>query len=296
MGSAEVEIVDAPPVRGQSVVLHTTMTDGYVAAVPAISNTVTIVNAAPVVTGVGLTPEAPRTDDTSTVTFTTSDLEGDPLTLAYAWTVDGVAAGTGDVLTGTSFSRDQLVVVEVTAFDGADGSAPTNASVTIGNTPPGAPVIDITPDQAEDGDDLVCVVTTPATDADGDALATTITWTVDGAPYAAATTTTLAGDTIPASETILGQTWVCTMDTTDGTDAGPSVDTTAVVGCDEDRDGYADTMCGGDDCDDADAAIHPGAEEVCAGATRTATACRATPIRPWWARSGTGMPTQTPTA
>ncbi|MCZ7686685.1 MAG: MopE-related protein [Sandaracinaceae bacterium] len=34
---------------------------------------------------------------------------------------------------------------------------------------------------------------------------------------------------------------------------------------DADEDGYADAACGGDDCDDGDASIHPDATEVCAG-------------------------------
>ena len=34
---------------------------------------------------------------------------------------------------------------------------------------------------------------------------------------------------------------------------------------DNDGDGFADHICGGDDCDDGDAAIHPAAEEICDG-------------------------------
>ncbi len=34
---------------------------------------------------------------------------------------------------------------------------------------------------------------------------------------------------------------------------------------DDDGDGYDDEACGGDDCDDTDPAVNPGAEEVCVG-------------------------------
>jgi len=35
--------------------------------------------------------------------------------------------------------------------------------------------------------------------------------------------------------------------------------------CDTDADGYEDTECGGDDCDDLDPLTNPGAEEQCNG-------------------------------
>jgi len=35
--------------------------------------------------------------------------------------------------------------------------------------------------------------------------------------------------------------------------------------CDDDEDGYADLSCGGDDCDDEDPAVYPGADEICDG-------------------------------
>jgi len=42
-----------------------------------------------------------------------------------------------------------------------------------------------------------------------------------------------------------------------------SVDTMKpVVGCDEDGDGYEAVASGGDDCDDSNAAINPGASET----------------------------------
>ena len=42
------------------------------------------------------------------------------------------------------------------------------------------------------------------------------------------------------------------------TDASPDAGA-----CDQDGDGHAALACGGDDCDDGRAEVHPGAEEVC---------------------------------
>ena len=44
-----------------------------------------------------------------------------------------------------------------------------------------------------------------------------------------------------------------------------AVTLSAVVGCDLDGDGFEGQVCGGGDCDDGDAAIHPDAEELCDG-------------------------------
>ena len=48
-------------------------------------------------------------------------------------------------------------------------------------------------------------------------------------------------------------------------DLGTPGDTNPTCCPDADGDGFMDDTCGGDDCDDADPAVHPGAEEVCDG-------------------------------
>jgi len=48
-------------------------------------------------------------------------------------------------------------------------------------------------------------------------------------------------------------------------DGATDADDDDMVGGDSDGDGYRSGLCGGDDCDDVDAATHPGAPEVCDG-------------------------------
>ena len=63
----------------------------------------------------------------------------------------------------------------------------TSSTVTVSNTAPTAPVVAITPVDAESGDDLTCSVTTASTDADGDALTYAFAWDVDGVDFTSAT-------------------------------------------------------------------------------------------------------------
>ena len=110
------------------------------------SASVTIGNTAPVVSSVTLSPSAVATNDTLTATVVSSDADGDALTLTYDWYVDGVLArsGASASLSGASyFDRDEEVYVEVTADDGADTDSLTSSSVTVDNTAPTAPGVEV---------------------------------------------------------------------------------------------------------------------------------------------------------
>ncbi|MEC7948581.1 MAG: hypothetical protein VX265_13535, partial [Myxococcota bacterium] len=80
-------------------------------------------NTAPAVASPSLSPATVYTDDTLSASVTASDAEGDPLTLTYAWYVDGsrVQDGADRELRGVShFDKDQTVFVIATADDGTD--------------------------------------------------------------------------------------------------------------------------------------------------------------------------------
>ena len=190
--------------------------------------TIGATNSEPVVDSIGLSPSDPATDDTVTATVSTSDDDGDTVTLSYDWTVNGSSvAETGGSLDGaTWFDKGDELEVTVTPNDGVDDGDPVTSSVvTVVNTPPTAPVVAIDPAAPAAGtDDLLCEVTTDATDADGDTVSYAVSWDVDGTPHGSATTTTHSGDTVSGGETSAGEVWTC-----------------EVTPSDEEEDGIADT-------------------------------------------------------
>lgn len=201
--------------RGQSwTVTLTSNQDGSI----AVSDAVTIVNTPPSMSFANLDPVAPRSDEAITALVGGwEDPDGDAESYSFAWLVDDQDIGAPDAATLApgSYSSGQTVSAVVTPTDGLDDGTPiTTAGVVIANGAPSTPVVTITPDDADDTQDLLCSVT--ADDPDGDALDVVITWTVGGAAYPAGvpgavgpTTTTLAGDTVPAQDTAANQNWIC---------------------------------------------------------------------------------------
>jgi hypothetical protein len=224
--------------RDDEVICTATPSDGTDSGTTVASDALTIENAPPSVDSVSLTPSDPTTDEVVAATVTTSDPDGDTVTLIYTWTVDGSTVGeTGSSLDGASaFSRDQVIGVSVVGDDGTDsGDAVEAATVTVANSAPGAPTVSLSPDPPTEGvDDLFCSIGQEAEDDDGDTLTYALRWTVDGTAIASTwdtgdtgvtvslTTNTWQDDTVPASEMLSGEVWTCTATADDGTDSGGS--------------------------------------------------------------------------
>jgi hypothetical protein len=81
----------------------------------------------------------------------------------------------------------------------ADNAAPSGAAIAIEPAAPG------------DDDDLTCVITTEATDPNGDAVSYRYGWSKNGSDAG------IAADTVSASLTAGGDTWTCTVTPNDGT-------------------------------------------------------------------------------
>ena len=188
------------------------------------SNSVTVLNTAPVITGVNFSPATVYTNDVLTVSITTEDADGDTVIGGYSWFINGsTVSASGDTLSGLAFfDRDDEVAVTVIPFDGTDsGDAFASETLVVQNTPPEAPGLSITPPEpVAFVDDMLCQIDTESTDADGDSVTYTLGWTKDGASYTDATTTTLSGDTVSADEIRAYESWTCTIVPNDGTENG----------------------------------------------------------------------------
>lgn len=228
--------------QNDTITCRVTPNDGTVDGA-AQEASVTIGNTTPTITSVTLSPTSLYTNDDLTATVVASDADGDTLSYTFDWYVDsGAGALLVDTVTqsagshvldgATYFDRDDSVYVVVTVEDGLSSANETSSSVTIMNTAPVGDGVAISPASPIAGvDDLMCVPT--ATDADGDTVTFTYSWTEDGQA------TSFTTDTIPASETDSGEVWVCTATPSDGTDTG--ADLTISVTIDSNDDGAIGT-------------------------------------------------------
>ncbi len=147
------------------------------------SASVVVVNTAPVVESVTLSPTSGVTkESTLTCSATASDLDGDGFRFTYTWLINGAGVTDGETLGGVWFNRGDSVTCSAVADDDEDVSASVNAdvTVTVENSPPTAPTVELSADEVSPGVELECLVVTAGSDADGDSLSYTFRWTADG--------------------------------------------------------------------------------------------------------------------
>ncbi|MBW2258542.1 MAG: hypothetical protein JRI25_28680, partial [Deltaproteobacteria bacterium] len=196
--------------------------DSDTTGTPVPSDARTISNSVPSITSVSITPTTAYADSTLTCAPSGwSDADDDDPGYQYAWTVDGDAAGSdASTLEASEFSQTDVVVCTATPDDGQDtGTSVPSSGRTISNRVPSTPVVSINAYPEAGVDDVVCTITTAATDDDGDTVTTTIEWLLDGTTWTGATgTTSLAGDTISADDLLGCDEWQCRAVADDGFD------------------------------------------------------------------------------
>ena len=223
------DVLSGPFTQGDLVTCRVTPNDGFDLGSFAEAST-NIINTAPTLNSVTLSPSSNATNDIITATIDSSDLDGDTLTHTWIWYVDNQAVqnttnnGISDTLDGTiHFERDQQIYVDVTVDDGVAVDSATSSTQVIENTPPSAFNIFIDPISPVVGvDDLECVVQTA--DIDGDPISTSYSWTLDGQLVG------FTNNVIPTSQISDGEVWECTVIADDGTDLSPPVTASTVIG------------------------------------------------------------------
>ncbi|MEZ4272886.1 MAG: hypothetical protein R3C68_16070 [Myxococcota bacterium] len=104
----------------------------------------------------------------------------------------------------------------MTASDGESKSAPIRAQVTIGNSPPTAPRVKITPEFPKAGSPLRCEIAQASIDADGDRVKYDFQWVRNGVAQAfASTSVEVPGRLIRAKDM-----WRCQVTPSDGKESG----------------------------------------------------------------------------
>ena len=249
---------------GDEIICTVTTTDSYTGTA-TLSETVTFENNLPVIDLITLTPQTVYTNDTIYVSSDISDADPDQqntLSAAYEWHVidadtsqDSIVATGVQSLSGESpdnfFDKDDQVYVVVTPNDSiSDGLPVTSDYITILNTPPTAPVVEITP---EEGivleDNLVCEITEESEDVDGDTVYYTFDWTDPDGNLLSGNASTDVVDILLASDVDVIGKWLCEVTTSDGDDTLDVVDDSVMVvdGCPTEGNGSAED-CPSLDC------------------------------------------------
>jgi hypothetical protein len=189
---------------------------------PSATASIQVGNTAPTMSGA--TIAAGTYVEGSTVTCAPQgvfDLDGDPVSLVYAWRVNDlpIAPVTGAI--GSEwFVHGDRVSCEITATDLTNtGASVQSGAVTIQNTAPSISNVEVSPDAAQQFEVLTC--TYDFDDVDGDSDQSTLRWTVNGTQRG--TGRTLAG--VFAENDVV----VCAVTANDGATAGSSGSDSTVI-------------------------------------------------------------------
>ncbi|MAA78834.1 MAG: hypothetical protein CL916_06205, partial [Deltaproteobacteria bacterium] len=175
-GMTSASLPFANTAKGEEWSVHVTPSDGMGQGLYAQAS-ITISNQAPEITTVMITPSTPSTQDTLSCSYVANDVDGDPVSVAYAWYEgNNLLSSTTLTLEGPFLSGDTLTC-RLTPSDGEDVGSFVEASVVISNTAPAISSLSIGPTSLYTND--IATATISANDADGDSLTYTWDWYVD---------------------------------------------------------------------------------------------------------------------
>jgi hypothetical protein len=173
---------------------------------------VVILKPAVPVTGAALTCEA---------TVPERDADQEAITVGYRWSrndrAEALAEGQAVLPQGVT-RRGERWQCEAWSSDGRAESARVSAAVTIQNSPPSAPQVEIDPEVAHTGDELTCRVSVPSVDPDGDEVTYTWAWWRNDKPLQGVADS----GKVPPPATSNKERFKCSGTPSDGTARGPA--------------------------------------------------------------------------
>lgn len=217
----------APLSKGDTVVCIGTPSDGISQGSPVSGQPLVILNAAPKSGTASVLPTvATVTSKLSCVLENFSDPDSDVLTPTITWYVNGkdTPAQTNNILSAPAFAKNDVVHCTAKVSDGfADSATISSPQISVGNAPPGAAAVTLTPVTATVTTTLVCNAS-GASDPDGDLIDYEYAWKVGGVIVAGKSDQTLG-----APDFTSGSVVVCSARSTDGELTGPWIPSSAVV-------------------------------------------------------------------
>ncbi|HSM92459.1 MAG TPA: FG-GAP-like repeat-containing protein [Anaeromyxobacteraceae bacterium] len=215
--------------KGALVTARVVASDGELDARPVYVSA-RVGDTAPGAVAISIEPKSPRRADKLAVRLerAATDIDGDPISYRHRWTVAGEARNQpleASLLPAGTARKHQKVKVEVRSFDGQLEGPPAEAEVTLRNTPPTKPQIELRPAKPRKGEAVRAVVVSASTDDDGDDVSYRFAWAKNGKPLA------VAGDprVVPGEEVSRNDRFEVTVTPNDGEEDGPAATAISVV-------------------------------------------------------------------
>lgn len=163
-------------IRDQVLEVEVGVSDGFSFGEPYTAQ-VTLLNSPPTIDDLHIEPETPGIGDPLECYAVTADADGDGVSSTFSWTVDGVDQGPGDKHLERDFARNTQLTCTITSTDSIDTTGPlTSEVVTIGNSPPTVPVLELRPDPPTACAAGDVFMTSESVDPDGDPLTYEVEW------------------------------------------------------------------------------------------------------------------------
>jgi len=179
--------------KGEAVRCTATPSDPLVSGAPSDSADVVVSDTPPTAPGAAIAPASPTEGLNALVCSVDTpslDADGDAITYAFAWSLDGnpwvgatsMTTWAGDTIAAADVAAGTWICVVTPTADSVLGPAGSDSVVVApANQPPSVGAPTITPTPLLTGNDALCTSATP-TDPEGDAVTLAYAWTVGGAP------------------------------------------------------------------------------------------------------------------